>query len=81
MKTLILFGSPHTDGDTAALISALTAKLSGEYKLINCYTADIAPCADCRCCRERLYCPINDEMQAVYEYLRSEEHTSELQSR
>ena len=69
MKTLILFGSPHTDGDTAALTNALTAKLSGEHKLINCYTANIAPCADCRCCRERLFCPIDDEMQEVYEYL------------
>lgn len=69
MKTLIFFGSPHTDGDTAALTNALTAKLCGEQKLINCYTADIAPCADCRCCREMLFCPIDDEMQAVYEYL------------
>lgn len=69
MKTLILFGSSHTDGDTAALTNALTAKISGVHRLINCYTADIAPCADCRCCRERLFCPIDDEMQEVYEYL------------
>jgi len=69
MKTLILNGSPHRDGDTAALIKALTARLGGEVRVVDCYTADIAPCSDCRRCRERLACPVDDGMQEVYAYL------------
>ncbi|MBR1765382.1 MAG: flavodoxin family protein [Ruminococcus sp.] len=69
MKTLILNGSPHRDGDTAALINALTAGLLGEVRVVDCYIADIAPCCDCQRCRERLACSINDEMQAIYAYL------------
>lgn len=49
MKTLILNGSPRKDGDTAFLINKLISRLYGEYKIVDCYTADIAPCIDCRC--------------------------------
>ena len=69
MKTLILNGSPHENGDTAALIKTLTERLRSEVWIINCYTADITACTDCRCCRERIFCPINDEMQTVYSFL------------
>ena len=71
MKTLILNGSPRKDGDTVFLINKLLSRLQGEYKIIDCYTADIAPCIDCRCCREKLSCPIRDEMQEIYAYLES----------
>lgn len=69
MKTLILNGSPRKDGDTVSLINKMLPRLQGEYKIIDCYTADIAPCIDCRCCREKLSCPIKDEMQDIYAYL------------
>ena len=69
MKTLILNGSPHENDDTAALIKTLTERLRSEVWIINCYTADITACTDCRCCRERIFCPINDEMQTVYSFL------------
>ena len=69
MKTLILNGSPRKDEDTVFLINKLLSRLQGEYKIIDCYTADIAPCIDCRCCREKLSCPIKDEMQEFYAYL------------
>lgn len=69
MDTLILNGSPRSSGDTAALIKAFTDKLTGGYEVIDCYTADIAPCTDCRCCRERLFCPKDDEMQHIYRRL------------
>ena len=66
MKALILNGSPRRNGDTADMLHALTERLHGTYKVCDCYHSSIAPCADCRCCRERLYCPIDDEMQEVY---------------
>ena len=69
MKTLILNGSPRKGGDTVFLINKLISRLYGEYKIVDCYTADIAPCIDCRCCREKLSCPMSDEMQEIYAYL------------
>lgn len=69
MKTLILNGSPRHDGDISALITVLTKNLQGESKIIDCYSSDISPCQDCRCCREQLYCLNEDAMQDVYGYL------------
>lgn len=74
MKTLILNSSPRKDGDTVFLIKKLLSRLQGEYKIVDCYTADIAPCIDCRCCREKLSCPIKDEMQDIYAYLSECDH-------
>ena len=69
MKTLILNGSPRKNGDTSALIGAFARNLQGEYRIIDCCSANIAPCIDCRSCRQRLSCPIIDEMQEIYAYL------------
>ena len=69
MKTLILNGSPHKQGDTAFLIQTLTAHLPGTYKIVSAYTAKIAACIDCRACREQFGCRIQDEMQEIYQYL------------
>ncbi|MGM9625262.1 MAG: flavodoxin family protein [Eubacteriales bacterium] len=68
MKTLIINGSPKKNGDTQALIDAFVSGLSGEYRIIS--AADrIAPCMDCRYCWKKAGCAVNDDMQAVYEYL------------
>ncbi|MGN0620882.1 MAG: flavodoxin family protein [Porcipelethomonas sp.] len=69
IKTLIINGSPRKNGDTAFLIRKLTEQLYGEHKIINAYTANIAPCTDCRKCREKYGCIADDEMQEIYEYL------------
>ncbi len=69
MKTLILSGSPRKHGDTAALLSRLTAQLRGEVLLISAYHAPIAPCTDCRFCRTHERCAIRDGMDAVYDAL------------
>ena len=74
MKTLILNGSPRKDGDTVFLIKKLLSRLQGDYKIVDCYTADIAPCIDCRSCREKLSCPMKDEMQKIYAYLLECDH-------
>ena len=69
MHTLILNGSPHTDGNTMTLVHALTANLPGDCTVIHCYETAIAPCTDCRACRTRSGCVIKDEMQTVYPLL------------
>lgn len=69
MQTLILNGSPHPDGHTMCLVRELTAGLSGEHQIIHCYNAHIAPCTDCRVCRNQPACIIEDDMQAVYPLL------------
>ena len=66
MQTLIFNGSPRPNGDTAALIRAFTGALRGEARVIDCYTAAISPCVDCRACKAVFSCAIRDDMQAVY---------------
>lgn len=69
MHTLILNGSPHKNGDTAALIAALRENLHGEVTQIDCYRALISPCTDCRWCTKNPGCAIQDAMQDVYPIL------------
>ena len=69
MKTLILFGSPRKNGDTAALTEILCRDLVGGYRLIDVYSADISPCIDCRACRTRPGCVLDDAMNEVYDCL------------
>lgn len=66
MLTLIFNGSPRRDGDTAALIDALVSTLVGDVRRVDCYTANIRACSDCRACVGRFACAIQDDMQAVY---------------
>ena len=68
-KTLIFNGSPRKKGDTAALIRALTEDLAGQYRVVDCYRADISPCIDCRSCRRERRCVLNDGMQEIYKYI------------
>lgn len=69
MKTLILNGSPHANGDTAALVNILKQHLEGEIHEISCYRSGISPCVDCRRCMREPGCAIQDEMQALYPLL------------
>ena len=69
MKTLIFNGSPRINGDTAGLIDIITAKITGNYKIVNAYSCSISPCLDCRYCWENKGCAINDEMSEIYEYI------------
>lgn len=69
IKTLIINGSPRKNGDTIFLIKNLVERIYGEFKIVNTYTDNISPCIDCRKCREKSECVINDEMQDVYKFL------------
>ncbi len=68
MKTLILNGSPRRNGDTAALVDALTRELRGEVRQLTMYDR-ISPCLDCRYCWTHPGCAVQDKMQQVYPYL------------
>ena len=70
MKTLIINGSPRINGDTAGLLGILKESLAGEYKVVNAYRCNIAPCVDCRYCKEHSGCAVQDDMQEVYSYIR-----------
>lgn len=69
MKTLIINGSPKSNGNTSVLIEALKNKLNGEIKQVDCYTVNITPCRDCGYCKKENSCIISDEMQEVYSYI------------
>ena len=69
MKTLVLNGSPRPHGDTVSLIEALQKELAGECMAVNAYRCDISPCVDCRACKTKSGCAIQDGMQEVYDYI------------
>lgn len=69
MKTLLINASPHSNGDTSALIQALTARLRGEIVSFECYRRNVSPCVDCRRCLREPGCAIDDDMRFVFESL------------
>lgn len=71
MKTLIWNGSPRPHGDTASMIARLKAGLHGECMQVDAYRCHISPCIDCRYCIQSRGCAIQDDMQAVYEYIQA----------
>lgn len=69
MKTLVFYGSPHSNSHTKVLLNAMLEELHGEVKIVDCYKANIAPCKDCKYCFHKKGCSIKDEMQEVYDYI------------
>ncbi len=68
-KTLVLSGSPRSNGDTVSLIDRVLLELKGEYKVVNAYESSVNACIDCRYCWENSGCCVDDEMQEIYEYI------------
>ena len=66
MKTLIINGSPRPNGNTAALLRELKARLEGEIIEISAFHDRIAPCTDCRGCWETARCVVRDGMDVIY---------------
>lgn len=71
MKTLIFNASPRKSGETAGILKCFLENLQGEIFVVNCYDDKISPCIDCRKCREKATCVIDDYMQEVYAVLES----------
>lgn len=66
LRTLIINGSPHEGGNTAALAKALTDALDGEVVEVSAFHANVAPCIDCRGCWKTATCVVRDDMDLVY---------------
>ena len=58
MKTLVFYGSPHSNSHTKVLLDAMLEELHGEVKIVDCYKANIAPCKDCKYCFHKKGCSI-----------------------
>ncbi len=71
MSNILVFnGSPRKNGDTAKLLGSLLDQLKGqEIHVVETYRAKISPCVDCRCCWEKPFCAISDDMQQVYQWI------------
>ena len=69
MRTLVFDGSPHKNGDTAALLEAFCRQLGGKTERIRAYEMQgkISACVDCRACWKQSGCAIKDGMQEIYE--------------
>ena len=65
-RTLIINGSPRVEGDTATLVRELRKHLFGDIVEISAFRANIAPCLDCRGCRETARCTVEDDMRVIY---------------
>lgn len=65
MKTLILNGSPHKNGDTSYIVNELKKKIDGEIEEIFLYDAKLSPCIDCRYCWKNKGYSIKDDMQKI----------------
>jgi NAD(P)H-dependent FMN reductase len=74
MKVLALNGSPRKGGNTEILLEEMLTGVKeqgGEVKLYNLNTMRLTPCQDCGACDEKARCPIPDDMQAIYDELRT----------
>ena len=60
---LVLFGSPHENGHTAALLEVFLNHLKEkkyEIKIINAYQKNVKPCTDCSFCKSKEGCVYSD---------------------
>ena len=59
---LVIFASPHKDGNTANLLKHFAEKISDRYKtdFFNVYDINPLPCIDCGYCRENVGCSRHD---------------------
>ncbi|HQO63077.1 MAG TPA: flavodoxin family protein, partial [Syntrophorhabdus sp.] len=72
METVILFGSPHRDGNTIQIVNALSDGLKQKgYNVRMLYLNDlnIRPCQGCYACIPKGTCKINDDMKDIRKYM------------
>lgn len=65
---LILNGSPRKNGYTRELISVFEDTKLNKFNLdiINCNDMNVNYCIDCRVCKSKYRCVIDDDMQLIY---------------
>lgn len=74
MKVVGFVGSPRRDGNTQAIVGEIlkAAKNRGaETRLINLTDLDIKGCQGCYWCQDNAGCKLKDDMQKLYEEIRT----------
>lgn len=71
MKTLILNASPRKTGDSAHMTNLLVENLAGEVEIIHLFKEKIAPCIDCRNCREEMGCALGEDFAPLAERIQT----------
>ena len=71
MKTLIINGSPHKNGETVKMINFIKERLDGQVICLNTYFENISPCVDCGFCHKEDRCAIDDKMTELYPHIES----------
>ncbi len=75
MRTILLTGSPHKKGHTAALTEEFKRHLQGELLEWDASALSIAPCTDCRHCKGTFQCALpRDEMEELFAALETCDH-------
>ncbi|ALK06598.1 MAG: flavodoxin [Methanosarcina sp. 795] len=74
MKVLGLVGSPNINGNTAKLVNAIlegAAENGAEKVIYNLGSLNIKGCDACCKCQESGCCPIDDDMQEIYQQIQT----------
>jgi multimeric flavodoxin WrbA len=74
IKILGLVGSPHINGNTTKLVSAIldgAAENGAEKVIYNLTSLNIKGCDACGRCQETGSCPIDDDMQEIYQEIQT----------
>ena len=66
-NTLVFFGSPRKNGETAGLVGMLADRLDSQVEIINAYECAVSACVDCRRCKTQSGCMIDDDMTELYQ--------------
>ena len=73
MLVVGLQGSPRVKGNTSILLSTFLTeaeRLGARTEYLDVAKRNISPCLECGVCEQKGFCPIDDDMQAVYPLLR-----------
>ena len=71
MKTLIINGSPHKNGETVKMINFIRERLKDEIICLDAYFESISPCTDCGFCHRENTCSIDDKMTEIYYHIQT----------
>lgn len=70
-KVLVLYGSPHKNGNTQRLLSSfLKTIFYGKINIINAYEKSAHPCIDCQHCAKEKSCTF-DDLDDFNEFIKS----------
>jgi multimeric flavodoxin WrbA len=72
METVILFGSPHKDGNTIQIVNTLSEALKQKghnVRMLYLNDLNIRPCQGCYACLPKGVCKINDDMKDIRKYM------------